>query len=100
MESQVQRAADVSEDPLQGRQVRLTRVMHVEADLLNGVRDVGPGEGEVLQCTGETPKVSGIHHRRTVVGGELGGGVDRGVAGLAVRHAGMLESVDAVLSLT
>jgi hypothetical protein len=29
--------------------------MHIKADLLNDVGDVGPSEGEILKSTGEAP---------------------------------------------
>ena len=53
-------AAQVAEGPLQRGEVWLPGIMHMKTDLLHGVRDIRPGEGEVLKCTGQTPKSSGI----------------------------------------
>jgi hypothetical protein len=38
--------------------VGLPWIMHVEADLLDGVGDVGAGERHVLEGLGEAPEVS------------------------------------------
>jgi hypothetical protein len=38
---------EVPKDALRGREVGLTRVMHMEAHLLDHVGNDGPGEGEV-----------------------------------------------------
>ena len=41
-------ATEVAEEALESREVGLLRIMHVKTDLLHGVGDVRPGEGEVL----------------------------------------------------
>jgi hypothetical protein len=41
-------ALEVSKDALHGREIELTRVVHVEAHLLDRVANVGAGEGKVL----------------------------------------------------
>ena len=53
--------------------------------LLNGISDIRPGEGEVLQGTGETPEVRGIRNRWTI-SRQLGVGVHRSRARLALGH--------------
>jgi hypothetical protein len=45
----VKGALEVPKDALHNREMRLTRVVHVEAHLLDHVGNVGPGEGEVLE---------------------------------------------------
>jgi hypothetical protein len=45
--------------------------MHVEADLLDDVGDVGVGERQVLEGPGEAPKVSWISNRRLGLSGDL-----------------------------
>jgi hypothetical protein len=45
----VEGALQVLKDVLRGREMRLTRVVHVEAHLLDCVGNVEPGEGEVLE---------------------------------------------------
>jgi hypothetical protein len=46
--------------------------MHVEANLLDCVGDVGAGERQVLEGPGEAPKVSRVSNRRPGLGGDLG----------------------------
>ena len=64
--------------------------VHMQAHLLDGVSDVGPGEGEVLERAGLAPIGRRIGDWRPVVLRELGLGVDRRGAGLAVNHLGTL----------
>jgi hypothetical protein len=45
----VEGALEVLKDSLRGREMGFTRVVHVEAHLLDCVGNVGPGEGEVLE---------------------------------------------------
>jgi len=45
-------ATDVAEETLQCSKVRLPGIMHVKTDLLNGIGEIRPGEGQVLQGTG------------------------------------------------
>ena len=71
----------------------------MQAHLLDGVSDVGPGEREVLECAGEAPVGRRVGDRRAVVLRELRLSVDRRGAGLAVRHASPLQDVDGVLAL-
>jgi hypothetical protein len=52
--------------------VGLLWIMHVEADLLDGVDDVGAGEHQVLECLNEAPEVSQISNRRAGLGRNLG----------------------------
>jgi hypothetical protein len=46
-------------------------IMHVEADLLDGVGDVGVGEHQVLEGPSEAPEVSQISNRRLGLSGGL-----------------------------
>ena len=55
-------ATDVAEETLQCSKVRLPGIMHVKTDLLNGIGEIRPGEGQVLQGTGEAPVGSRISH--------------------------------------
>jgi hypothetical protein len=58
----VDSAAKVAEEALEGSEVGLSWIMHVEAYLLNCIGDVRSGEGEVLKCTSKTPVRSGVCH--------------------------------------
>ena len=51
---------EISQIPLEHVDMRLARIMHVKAGLLNGVDDVRTSEREVLKSTGDAPEVSGI----------------------------------------
>jgi hypothetical protein len=77
----------------------LPGIMHVKAHLLNGIREVRPGEGEVLQSTGQTPKGSGICHRVARIGRQLRLSINRSSAGLAICHPRPLEDIESILSL-
>jgi hypothetical protein len=46
---------EVAEEAFESRKVGLSGVMHMETDLLHGVGDVRPSEGEVLKGTGKAP---------------------------------------------
>jgi hypothetical protein len=46
--------------------------MHVEANLLDGIDDVGVGEHQVLEGPDEAPQVSRISNRRPRLSGDLG----------------------------
>src|SRR6185312_13482863 len=73
--------------------------MHMETELLNSVGEVRPGEGEVLQGTGQTPVGSRISHRSTQITRQLRLSVDRSGAGLAISHPSPLQNVECVLPL-
>jgi hypothetical protein len=50
----------------------LTGVMHVEAHLLDGVGDVRPSEGEVLESLDQATVGSRVADGSPCVGGDLG----------------------------
>jgi hypothetical protein len=54
MKTQVKSTPNVPKNALESCQVRLSRIVHVETDLLHGVCNVGPCEGQVLQGTSKT----------------------------------------------
>jgi hypothetical protein len=74
--------------------------MHVEADLLDSVGDVGAGERQVLEGPSEAPEVSRISNRRPGLGGDLGQLVHRWWNRLAVHHASSLKNVESKLTLS
>jgi hypothetical protein len=78
--------------------MRLPRVVHVEAHLLDGVGDVKPGEDEVLKCPSNTP-VAGWIDDQGVGGGEFALRINQSHAGLAFSHASTVKDVDGVLPL-
>jgi hypothetical protein len=46
-------------------------VVHVQADLLHDISDVGPCERQVLESSGNAPKLRGVHNRRPRVVSQL-----------------------------
>jgi hypothetical protein len=97
-EPEVEGAMQVPQDPLHCGEVRLPRIVHVEAYLLDGVGDVGLGEDEVLKCPGDAP-VAGRIGDQGAGSRDLALRVHRGRVGLALGHTSALEEVDDVLAL-
>jgi hypothetical protein len=81
------------QNALHGGEVGLPEIMHVEANLLDGVGDVGAGEHQVLEGPIEAPKVSRISNRWPQLGGDFGLCVHRHRNRLAVHHASMLKDI-------
>jgi hypothetical protein len=73
--------------------------VHMETHLLNGVGNVRPGEGEVLECACQAPVRRRVGDWGAVVFRELRLGVNRRGAGLAVGHSSPLQDVEDVLTL-
>jgi hypothetical protein len=74
--------------------------MHVEADLLDGIGDVGAGERQVLEGPSEAPEVSRISNMRSGLGGDLGLCVHRHRNRLAVHHVNSLKNIESKLTLS
>jgi hypothetical protein len=73
--------------------------VHMKAHLLDDIGDVGPGEGEVLECACQAPIRHRVDDRGPVGLRELRLGVNRHGAGLAVGHASSLQNVGGILTL-
>jgi hypothetical protein len=71
----------------------------VQADLLHGISDVGPCERQVLEDSGNTPKLRGVRNRRPRVVNQLRLEVDWSRTRLAVRYDCPLEDVKRVGAL-
>jgi hypothetical protein len=80
--------------------VGLSWIMHVEADLLDGVGDIEAGERQVLEGPGEAPEVSRISNRRPRLGEDLGLRVHRRRNRLVVHHASSLKNIESKLTLS
>jgi hypothetical protein len=76
-----------------------SRVVHVEADLLDGICNVWPGEGQVLESPCEAAVCCRICNRGAIRGRDLGTSVDRGGTRLAITHAIAGDDVQSVLPL-
>jgi hypothetical protein len=85
---------------LHGDEVGLLWIMHVEANLVDGIGDVGAGECHVLEGPGEAPEVSQISNRRPKLGGDLGLHVHQCQNQFAVHHANSLKNVESKLTLS
>jgi hypothetical protein len=79
--------------------VGLPWIMHVEADLLDGVGDVRAGECQVLEGPGEAPEVSWVSNRRPGLSGDLGLRVQWHRSWLAVHHTSSLKNIESKLTL-
>jgi hypothetical protein len=79
--------------------MRLPGGVHVKAHLLDGVGDVWPGEGQILQHTCEALVGYRVSDRWLVVLRELRPSVNRRGVGLAVGHASPLQDVKSILAL-
>ena len=91
-------ATDIAEETLQRNKVRLPGIMHVKTDLLNGIGEIRPGEGEILQGTGEAPVASRIGHGITQISRQLRLSIDRSGAWLAISHPSPLQNIKCVLT--
>jgi hypothetical protein len=98
-QAEVGRPTKIAQDALHGRQMGLPRVVHVQADLLHGISDVRTCERQVLEGSGNTPKLRGVHNRRPRVVSQLRLEVDWSCTWLAVRHDCPLEDVKRVGAL-
>jgi hypothetical protein len=98
-QAKVKGALEVPKDALRGREMGLTRVVHVEAHLLDCVGNVGPGEGEVLESSSQAAIDSQVADKGPHVGGDLCLSVDRRGAGLAVAHVSTLKDIPSILAL-
>jgi hypothetical protein len=92
-------ALEVPKDALHDREMRLMRVVHVEAHLLYCVGNVRSGEGEVLESPNQAAIDSRVTDGSPHVGGDLGLSVDRRGAGLTVAHVITLKYVLSILAL-
>jgi hypothetical protein len=77
----------------------LTRVVHVEAHLLDHVGNVRPDKGEVLESPSQVVVGSRVTDGAPHVGGDLGLSVDQRGAGLAVAHVSTLKDAPSILVL-
>jgi hypothetical protein len=59
-------------DALHHGEMTLPGIMHMETDLLDDVDDVGAGELQVLEGTGEAPELSQISNNMPGSCGDLG----------------------------
>jgi hypothetical protein len=90
---------EVAQNSLERDEMGLPRSVHMQTHLLDGVCDVRPGEIEVLKRAGQAPVGRRVGDQEARRLRELRLSVDRRGAGLAVRHASLLQDIDGVLAL-
>jgi hypothetical protein len=83
---------DVPEDALQSNEVRLPRIMHVEADLLDCVGNIWSAEGQILKGASKAPEICSILNKNTIFT-ELWVAIDRSGTWLALGHASTSKDV-------
>jgi len=91
-------ALKVAKNPLTSNK-NFPGIMNVEADLLDGVCNVRPGEGQVLKSSHKAAVGCRIINRRADISRHFGTSVDRGRAWFTVAHAMSSENVQSVLTL-
>jgi len=89
VKTKIQSALKVAENALHSAKMRLSRVMHIEADLLNSISNVRTGEGEILKCSSNAAIVSRVSDGNTI-SRKLSMSINRSTIGLAVKHTGTL----------
>jgi hypothetical protein len=89
----------VAKDLLHSHEMGLPRVVHVDADLLDHIGDVGSGEGEILKNPDQAAVGNRVADGGARVEGDLGLSVDRCGARLAVTRASVLKDILNVLEL-
>jgi hypothetical protein len=73
--------------------------VHVQADLLHGISDVGPCERQVLEGSGNAPELRGVCNRRPRVISQLRLEVDWSRTWIVVRYDCPLDDVKHVGAL-
>jgi hypothetical protein len=85
---------------LHDSEVGFLGIVHVEADLLDDVGDVGAGERQVLEGPSKAPEVSRISNKRPRLSGDLGMCVHRCQNRLVVHHDSLLKNIESNLTLS
>jgi hypothetical protein len=94
----IKSALNVLENPLDQGEMRLPWVMHIEANLLDGISNVRSGECEILQGAQEAMILCHIRDWGTIRR-ELGTCVNRSRTQFAIRHPDVLKNINHILAL-
>jgi hypothetical protein len=89
----VRHPLEVAQDALHGCQMGLSRIVHMQIDLLHGVGDVRQCEDQVLESRCNALKLGSVLNRRPEVCSELRLEVDRSRAQSAMAARLMMLSV-------
>jgi hypothetical protein len=98
-EAMIKSPLEISQDPFGSNKMNLPRIVHVKANLLDGICNVGPGECQVLKSTHEAAVIGGISNRGTISCRYFGAGVNRSGAWFAISHAMASQNVQRILTL-
>jgi hypothetical protein len=92
MVAEFQITLKIALNALRSSKMRLSRIMHIQADLLNGVCYIWTGEGEILQSTNNTAILCGVGHRSTI-SRQLGVSINGRTARLAVTYTCTIQNI-------
>jgi hypothetical protein len=98
-EAMIKSPLEIAQDPFGSNKMTLPRIVHVKANLLDGISNVEPGECQVLKSTHEAAVIGGISNRGTISGRDFGAGVNRSGARFAISHAMTSQNVQRILPL-
>jgi hypothetical protein len=85
--TEVESALEISEDTFDELKVGVSRIMHVNTDLLSGIRNFGSSESNILESSGEASIVVGIRIWWTARGCKFGFGVYGSGGRMAITHS-------------
>jgi hypothetical protein len=92
MVAEFQITLKIALNALHSSKMRLSRIMHIQADLLNDICYIWMGEGEILQSTNNTAVLCGVGHRSTI-SRQLGVSINGRTARLAVTYTCMIQNI-------
>jgi hypothetical protein len=97
--AKIKGALEIAENAFDELIVRVARIMHVQADLLNSVGKLGTSESNVLESPGNATIMKGVRIGVTARGCEFGFGVNGSGGWLAVPHTCTRKNFEYVLAL-
>jgi hypothetical protein len=90
------RVTNVTKNPLVETPVHITRRMHVETHLVDGIGDIGYSERQVLQGADDTVILRNIGGRRASGGICFRLGVDWRGRKLVIHHSGVIQNISVI----
>jgi hypothetical protein len=99
LEAEVGGAMDVPEYALDEHKTGLARIMHEEANLLDGIGQVRASECKVLQSAGDAAVKCGIGKGATILARDFGLGVYGSGNWLTLKHFGTIKNFKCILLL-
>jgi hypothetical protein len=99
LEAEVCCPSNVPQYPFDELKMSISWGVHEEADLLDCICKVRPGQCEVLECARKAAVKRGVVKWCTGGEGNFGGGVDRGGNRVAIEHSGSVKYLQGVLVL-